>query len=87
MKKYYKVWFSNGRERTAGLVLDTDRYPIRGINGATAGTSLETISRLFPMFEAPKMKRFIMTSLYDSFEEAFLERSKAQDMLLGEKTL
>ena len=72
MKRYYKVWFTNGKERTAQLVVDTDKFP-------KGKTSIETYSRLFPYSEAPKMKTFCTTGLYDSFMEAFHERSKAMD--------
>jgi hypothetical protein len=75
--KYYKIWFSNGAERTAGLVVDTVKFPWKT-------TSISDYSRLFPISECMKMKRLIKTTLYDSFEEAFLERAKAQDLLLSE---
>ena len=74
-KQYYKVWFSDGTERTAQLVVDTDKFPL-------ATTSVGTYSRLFPYSESLKMKRFCRTSLYNSFEEAFHERSNEQDLLL-----
>ena len=32
MKQFYKAWFSNGTERTAQLVLDTERYPVGTTN-------------------------------------------------------
>lgn len=76
MKRYYKVWFSNGTETTAKLVLDTERYPI--------GTSVAEYSRLFPYSEAGKMKRLVHTSLFDSWLEAFKERSHAMGMLVAE---
>jgi hypothetical protein len=77
-KRFYKVWFTDGTERTAQLVVDTERYP-------QGKATVETYSRLFPYSETPKMKRLCMTSPYNSFEEAFNERSKAQDLFLGQK--
>jgi hypothetical protein len=71
---YYKVWFSNGKESTAKLVVHTDRFPL--------STSVSDYSRLFPMSEYPKMLRVIRSTVYDSFKEAFYERSKWQDACL-----
>lgn len=71
---YYKVWFSNGKESTAKLVVHTDRFPL--------STSVSDYSRLFPMSESTKMLRVIRTTVYDSFKEAFYERSRTQDALL-----
>lgn len=71
---YYKVWFSNGTERTAQLIVHTDRFP--------PSTSIADYSRLFPMSEYPKMLKVIRTGFYDSFKEAFYERSKWQDACL-----
>jgi hypothetical protein len=62
-KQFYRIWFSNGREDTAKLILDTERFPLR--------TTIGDYSRLFPYSEAAKMKRFFRTGLYDSFAEAF----------------
>ena len=64
VKHYYRVWFSNGRERTAKLVCDTHRFPI-------GKTSVETYSRLFPWAECPKMNRLIIDNRYPTFEQAF----------------
>jgi hypothetical protein len=71
---YYKVWFTNGTERTAKLVVHTDKFPF--------STSIQEYSRLFPMSEAGKMLKMCRTSFYDSFKEAFYERSRWGDACL-----
>jgi len=63
-KQYYKVWFSNGTERTAQLIVDTDSYP-------RFTTTLAEFSRLFPVYEAPKMKYFYMGDARPTWQEAF----------------
>ena len=41
---FYKVWFTDGKERTAKIIVDTLHYPLRI-------TSVEEYSRLFPYSE------------------------------------
>ena len=72
---YYKIWFSNGKESTAKLIVHTDQFPVT--------TSIADYSRLFPMSEAPKMLKVCRTGFYDSFKEAFYERPKAMDACLS----
>lgn len=60
---YYKVWFSNGRERTAAVAVDTLRYPLRG-------TDVATYSRLFPYPEARKMNRLVIGRVFPTLKEA-----------------
>lgn len=64
-KHYYKVWFSNGKERTAQLVVDTIRFPF-------GKTSITTYSKLFPYSESLKMKRLFTSWPKETFEKAFL---------------
>lgn len=66
-KQYYKVWFTDGFEKTAGLVLDTDRHPLT--------TTISDYSRLFPYWEAPRMKTICRTQLFDTFEQAFAQET------------
>jgi hypothetical protein len=80
-RQFYKVWFSNGTvkspatESTAKLVIDNERLPY-------FGTSIAEYSRLFPVSEAGKMKRLLRTGTYNSFIEAFHDRSREQDLCL-----
>ena len=62
--RYYRVWFTNGSDRTAGVVCDTKLYPMNK-------TTIATYSRMFPFSEAIKMKRFHMTQAFDTWNEAF----------------
>jgi hypothetical protein len=62
-KQFYRIWFHNGTERTAMLIVDTDRYPLT--------TTIEEYSRLFPYYEARLMKRAHRSDLYPTWEEAF----------------
>ena len=63
-KHFYKVWFSNGSERTAKLIVDTFSHPI-------GKTGVSEYSRLFPISEAPKMKRCLIGNRYETWQEAF----------------
>lgn len=49
---YRKVWFANGTERTAALVLDSEK---------AAKMPITEISRLFPIWEAPKMRHLMVS--------------------------
>jgi len=60
---FYQVWFSNGTERTAKLIVHTSQFPI--------GTAPTKYSHLFPYTEAPKMKRMIISTVYDTWDAAF----------------
>jgi len=63
-KQYCKIWFTNGEERTAQLIVDTERYP-------RFSTTLAAFSRLFPAGEARLMKHFYMGEAQPTWEQAF----------------
>lgn len=74
-KKFYQVWFSTGSESTGKLVVDTEAFPQRQ-------TTVATFSKLFPHTESGQMKLLCMSSTFDTFTEAFHQRSKAMDLCL-----
>ncbi len=49
---YRKMWFAKGTERTAGLIITGDWVEKNKAN------LVSEASRLFPMYEAPKMHTF-----------------------------
>ena len=61
-KQYVKVRFTNGTESTAGLVLDYEK-----VRDAT----VSELSKYFPMSEANKMHKVIMSHPYDTWLDAF----------------
>ena len=63
-KHFYAVWFSNGNERTAKLIVNTEQFPF-------GHTSVSEYSRLFPLYEAPKMKRLLMNHPRETWEQAW----------------
>lgn len=60
--KYRKVWFCNGFDRTAALVLDSDK---------ACKTPITEISRLFPIWEVPKMRHLMISPEFDTWNECF----------------
>lgn len=63
---YRKVWFSNGTECTAGLVI-TNAWIAEHKANFTAD-----VSRLFPMYEARKMVTLHCSPAFDTWDKAFL---------------
>jgi GT2 family glycosyltransferase len=61
-KGFRKVWFSNGDEKTAGLVVAVDQVD---------GKSISEISRLFPPSEFRKMGKFHKSPVFWTWDEAF----------------
>jgi hypothetical protein len=59
---FTKVWFANGSEKTAGLILPTAKVHAMSVN---------EISRLFPTSEARKMKRVHISPEFETWDEAF----------------
>ena len=59
---YRKVMFSNGTERTAGLVVDANSIDV---------TDVAQVSRLFPYGEAYKMQRYHVSPAFATLTEAF----------------
>lgn len=59
---FQKVWFSDGREKTAGLILSADML---------RKMSVSDISRLFPTSEGAKMKKLHVSPAFDTWDEAF----------------
>ncbi len=59
---FQKVWFSKGREKTAGLILPAAKLH---------GMSISEISRLFPMSEAGKMGRLHTSPVFATWDAAF----------------
>ena len=62
MQTYVKIAFRNGSEQTAGLVV-----PFEELKTA----DLSRLSRLFPYWEARKMRDFLMSPQFPAFEDAF----------------
>jgi hypothetical protein len=61
-KGFRKIWFSNGDEQTAGLVVAVDQLE---------GKSIADISRLFPPSEFRKMRKFHQSPVFWTWDEAF----------------
>lgn len=59
---FRKVWFSKGKEKTAGLILANEKLH---------DMSIGDISRLFPNSEAGKMGRLHTSPVFNSWDEAF----------------
>jgi hypothetical protein len=59
---YVKIAFRNGSEQTAGLVIPYEPFK---------RADLPRLSRLFPAWEARKMRDFLISPQFPSFEEAF----------------
>jgi hypothetical protein len=59
---FRKVWFSKGKEKTAGLILPNEKLH---------DMSMSDVSRLFPNSEAGKMARFHTSPVFDTWDEAF----------------
>lgn len=61
---YVKIAFHSfdGKERTAGLVVPFEEFKT---------ADLARLSRLFPYWEARKMRDFLMSPQFPTFEEAF----------------
>ena len=62
MQTYVKIAFRNGSEQTAGLVVPFEEFQT---------ADLSRLSRLFPAWEARKMRDFLMSPRFPTFEEAF----------------
>lgn len=62
MQTYVKIAFRNGNEQTAGLVVPFEEFK---------HSDLSRLSRLFPYWEARKMRDFLMSPQFPTFEEAF----------------
>lgn len=62
MQTYVKIAFRNGSEQTAGLVVPFEEFK---------AADLSRLSRLFPYWEARKMRDFLMSPQFPTFEEAF----------------
>jgi len=61
--KFYTVWFSGPKGNTNKLVYTGQKL---------RATPMSDISRAFPAWEAPKMKKFHVAGPYDTYEQAFL---------------
>ena len=60
---YQKVRFYSKRHGvTAGLIIHRDRKTLQ---------TVDSLSRLFPVSEAPKMERLQASPLFDTWDEAF----------------
>lgn len=66
MTKFYGIYFCDPvkKTRTACLILNTNEHDPDQM-------TVSKYSRLFPYSEASKMKRFVMTHYFDSFEKTF----------------
>jgi hypothetical protein len=62
MQTYVKIAFRNGDEKTAGLVIPYAEFK---------HADLPQLSRLFPSWEARKMRDFLVSPQFPSFETAF----------------
>jgi hypothetical protein len=62
MQTYVKIAFRNGNEQTAGLVIPYGEFKT---------ADLPRLSRLFPSWEARKMRDFLMSPQFPTFEQAF----------------
>lgn len=62
MQTYVKIAFRNGSEQTAGLVIPFKEFAL---------ADLSRLSRLFPYWEARKMRDFLVSPQFPTFEEAF----------------
>lgn len=62
MQTYVKIAFRNGSEQTAGLVIPYGEFKT---------ADLPRLSRLFPFWEARKMRDFLMSPQFPTFEQAF----------------
>ncbi len=62
MQTYVKIAFRNGSEQTAGLVVPFEEFK---------HADLTRLSRLFPAWEARKMRDFLMSPQFTTFEQAF----------------
>ncbi len=62
MGAYIKFRFTNGTSHTAGLILETARLK---------AMTFPEVSRLFPVFESPKMHRLEMSPECATWEDAF----------------
>jgi len=62
MQTYVKIAFRHGAEQTAGLVVPFEEYKT---------ASLSRLSRLFPYWEARKMRDLLVSPQFPTFEEAF----------------
>lgn len=59
---FRKVYWTDGERRTAGLIFTTQYL---------RGKTVSELSRHWPAFEAPLMKKLIMLPVCKTFEEAF----------------
>jgi hypothetical protein len=62
MTQYKKVRFTSKHGSTAGLILERDKLE---------DMTIEDVSRLFTLYESPKMQRFEHSPAFDSFDDAF----------------
>ena len=62
MTQYKKIRFTSKHGATAGLILERDKL---------WGMTIEDVSRLFPIYETPKMHHLEQSPIFDSFEDAF----------------
>jgi hypothetical protein len=62
MQTYVKIAFRNGSEQTAGIVVPFEEFK---------RADLSRLSRLFPYWEGRKMREFLMSPCFATFEEAF----------------
>lgn len=61
--EYVKFWFSNGEEKTAGIVLPLEKY---------RNKTITELSQCFPMRECTKMRILECSEVYPTFEAAFM---------------
>lgn len=59
--KYVKFRFCSGAKNTAGLVMEYEKF---------CKTSVEDLSRLFPVWECMKMKKLEVSDVYETETEA-----------------
>lgn len=62
MQTYVKIAFRHNGEQTAGLVIPFEEFKT---------ASLSKLSRLFPYSEARKMRDFLVSPRFPTFEDAF----------------
>lgn len=62
MTKFRKFRFTNGKEHTAALIMESAKL---------IKMPVTEVSRLFPYSEAPKMRTFEMSPAYETWEQAF----------------
>lgn len=57
---YQKVRFTDGKQSTAGLIVKD-----------AGNKTISQLSRMFPDYEAPKMKRLQVSPKFETYEQAF----------------